>query len=143
MKVIEGDSSFRKDSIFHKKVVSTKRFLNALSIVSILGFLGIFLQTIFEYDINNYVGAAWMLILGIGLIMEVNFRSLKRIFKGGLNKGNFANLITLIIGLVAVFAAVFSIPGMRIENPSFLAIKGILALIAIVIILIQTFFLDR
>ncbi len=132
-----------KDERFHKKVVTTKRFLNALSIVSIIGFLGIFIQSIFNYDLNIYVEISWMLILGIGLIVEVNYRKLKRIFTGGLNRDNFANIITLVIGFVAIFAAVFSIPAISIDNPSFLAIKGILALIAIVIILIQTFFLDK
>lgn len=138
----EGTTS-RKDNRFHKKVITTKRFLNALSLVSIIGFLGIFIQAIFGKDLNVYVEISWMLILGIGLIIEVNYRKLKKIFSGGLNRDNFANVITLIIGFVAIFAAVFSIPEIRIDSPSFLAIKGILALIAIVIILIQTFFLDK
>ena len=52
------------------------------------------------------------------------------------------NLTTIIIGLIAIIAGIFSFPLIKIINPSFLAIKGIISIIAIAVIIIQTWIID-
>ena len=120
----------------HEIKVSEK-FIVALAIVSILGFIGIVSETLFERDISFYVESLWMIIIGLGFILEVRFRKLKSVSKG-LSSNNFADLTTLVIGIIAVIAGVFSFPLWRIDTPGFLAIKGIVASIAILAIVIET-----
>ena len=125
-----------------KKLKLTHKFVYALSLVSILGFVGIVSQSFFEYDLSFYVEPFLMLIIGGGLILESEAKSLVAIKEVGLTSTNFTHLITIIIGFIAVLAGIFSLPLIRLHNPSFVAIKGIIAIIAIVIISIQTWVLD-
>lgn len=124
-----------------RKVKISHRFVTALSIVSILGFLGIISETLFSYDISGYVEAGLMMIIGIGLAIEANISKIKSI-RYGLTSGNFTHLTTLIIGIIAIIAGIFSLPIIRVETPGFLAIKGIISIIAIIVIIIQTWIID-
>jgi hypothetical protein len=125
-----------------KQVKLTHKFVYALSLVSILGFLGIMSQSFFDYDLSFYVEAFLMLIIGAGLILESKAKGLVSIKEVGLTSTNFTHLITVIIGAIAVLAGIFSLPIIRWYNPSFVAIKGIISIIAIVIIIIQTWVVD-
>jgi hypothetical protein len=119
----------------------TSKFITILSIVSILGFLGIVTKTLFDLDIGFHVEALWMFILGIGFLFETNKSKIKTL-KNGINPNNFAHLTTLIIGIVAILAGFLSFPGIRVSTPAFLAIKGIISIIAIIVIIIQTWVID-
>ncbi len=125
-----------KDSKF--KVTASDKFVMILAIVSIIGFAGIVSYTLFEFNINDYLEPLWMIVIGIGFIIEAKFDTLKKIRVEGLNPTNFTHLTTLIIGVIAIFAGIFSIPAIRIEATGFLAVKGILSLVAIVVIIAQT-----
>lgn len=116
----------------------SERFVIILAVVSILGFLGIVFQTIFNIVLQEYIESSWLIIIGIGLIAEIKIGQLKLIKKTGLDSSNFADLITLIIGLVAIIAGILGLPFFGISNPGFDATKGIVSIIAIVIIVIQT-----
>ncbi|MBT3690919.1 hypothetical protein HOG16_01600 [Candidatus Woesearchaeota archaeon] len=131
-----------KKIISEKKIKVSHRFVSALSLVSILGFIGIVSYALFNFNLNNYVEALLMLTIGTGLILEANINSLKSINVEGLTKNNFTHLTTMIIGGIAVLAGIFSFPGIRIENPSFLAVKGIISIIAIIFIIIQTWVIE-
>lgn len=126
----------KKDSKF--KVTASDKFVMILAIVSIIGFAGIVSYTLFEFNINDYLEPLWMTVIGIGFIIEAKFDTLKKIRLEGLNPTNFTHLTTLIIGVIAIFAGIFSIPTIRIEATGFLAVKGILSLVAIVVIIAQT-----
>lgn len=126
----------KKDSKF--KVTASDKFVMILAIVSIIGFAGIVSYTLFEFNINDYLEPLWMVVIGIGFIIEAKFDTLKKIRLEGLNPTNFTHLTTLIIGVIAIFAGIFSIPAIRIEATGFLAVKGILSLVAIVVIIAQT-----
>ena len=119
------------------KVNVSQKFVGALAVVSILGFLGIVSQTIFEYDLSYYIESLLMLIIGIGLIVESKIRKLKSIERG-ITSNNLTHLTTVIIGGIAIIAGIFSFPPIRIINPAFLAIKGIISIIAVIVIVIQT-----
>jgi len=123
-----------------KPKVSSK-FITILSIVSILGFLGIVTETLFNLKITYHIEALWMFIIGIGFIFETDRKQINTL-KNGINPNNFAHLTTLVIGIVAILAGFLSFPGIRIETPAFLAIKGIISIIAILVIIIQTWVID-
>ena len=123
------------------KVRVSSKFISILSIVSILGFIGIVSITLFSFDMSNYIEALWMLIIGTGVIIESKIKKLKSLSEG-LNSNNFTHLTTIIIGIIAIIAGIFSFPFIRIEVPAFLAIKGIVSIIAIIVIVLQTWVID-
>ena len=86
-----------KKNITPKRSKVSRGFVTILAIVSIIGFIGIISETLFYYDLGGYIESAWMMIIGLGLIIEARIRRLRTI-KQGLNPGNFTNLITVIIG---------------------------------------------
>lgn len=126
----------KKDSKF--KVTASDKFVMILALVSIIGFAGIVSYTIFDFNLEGYVEPLWMIVIGIGFIIEAKFETIKKIRSEGITPTNFTHLTTLIIGIIALFAGVFSIPQIAIEATGFLAVKGILSLIAIVVIVAQT-----
>lgn len=132
----------KEGSIRMHKTTASHSFIIALALVSIIDFSRIVGETIFSFNSDYYVEALLMIIIGIGLILEGQVKSLGLIKKQGLTPTNFAHLITVIIGVIAIIAGMFSLPFMRIEHQGFLAVKGIIAIIAIVIIVIQTWILE-
>jgi len=129
------------ESLPQRKVKLTHKFVTAMSIVSILGFLGIVSESLFELDLSGYVEAGLMLVIGIGMMLEANLEKIKTI-KEGLNSSNFTHLTTIVIGAIAILAGFFSLPPIRVETAGFLAIKGIMSIIAIIVIAIQTWVMD-
>jgi len=126
----------------HKKKIKVSRgFVTALSIVSILGFLGIIIESFFSFETGDYIEASLMIIIGLALIIEAKVKKLRTLAKG-FNSSNFTHLVTAIIGGIAIVAGIFSIPYIRIETSAFQAIKGILSIIAIIVIAVQTWVVE-
>ena len=125
-----------------KKVNVSESFVIALAIVSIIGFSEIVSDSLFNKDINHYTESLLMIVIGVGLIFEAEIKKLKNLKKEGLTPGNFTHLTTAIIGLFALMAGLFSFPLIDFQNQSFLAVKGIVSVIAIAFIIIQTWITD-
>ena len=126
---------------FSGEVRISQKFVTALAIVSILGFFGIVSQSFFNFDSGAYIESFLMLIIGVGLIIEAKVKKLKSLSKG-LTSNNITHLTTVIIGLIAIIAGIFSFPTINLANPSFVAIKGIISIIAIAVIIIQIWIID-
>lgn len=120
----------------------SKGFVTALAIVSIIGFLTIVSESLFYINIGEYLGTMWLVVLGIGLIFESSPKQLRKIKKKGLTPENLGKLIMVVVGGLAVFAGLLSLPQINITNPSFLAVKGIISLLAIVFIIIETWVIE-
>ncbi len=119
----------------------SKAFVNILAILSILGFTSIVTLTIFNADMSHYIETLWLSILGLGFIIESNPIQLFKTIRNRLGERNFTATTTLIVGLLAVIAGILSLPQINIQASSFLAIKGIISIIAIIFIIVQTWIL--
>jgi hypothetical protein len=49
----------------------------------------------------------------------------------------------LIVGGIAVIAGILSLPQINIQNPAFLAVKGIISILAIIFIILQTWVAEK
>jgi hypothetical protein len=116
----------------------SKAFVGILAVISILGFMSIITYSFFNTDIQAYVETLWLIILGLGFIIEANPVQLWHRIRNRLEERNFTATTTLIIGALAVVAGTLSVPQINIQNPAFLAVKGIISMIAIIFIVIQT-----
>jgi len=133
----------KSEKIFEdRKVKVSHKFIIALSIVSILGFIGIVSETLFAKNISTYIESLWMIIIGLGLVIEANIKRLRNLSKEGITSNNLAHLTTIVIGFISIIAGILSSPYINFQNPSFLAIKGIVSIIAILVIIIQTWIID-
>ncbi len=118
-----------------------KAFVNILAILSILGFITIISSSLLNLNIDKYTETLWLSILGLGFIIEANPTRLFKTIKNQLGERNFTSTTTFIVGLLAVIAGILSLPQINIQTSPFLAIKGIISIIAIVFIIIQTWIL--
>ncbi len=119
-----------------KKVKLT--FVSILAIVSIIGFLGVISKSLFDYDMGLWLDALILLTIGVGFIIESRPKVLKRKLKKGLDNVNFSRLITFVLGSLAVLSGVLSFPFIDLQHFVFLAIKGVISIIVIIFIVIQT-----
>jgi len=121
-----------------KKGGMSRNFVVALSMVSIIGFVSIIIESFFNYSVAEYIETLWLLALGVGLIFETSLRELKQIKTKGLSSDKLGKITMLIVGSLAIIASVFSLPQINLQQPTFLAIKGIISVIAVIFIIIQT-----
>ena len=126
-----------------RRTKASRSFVIALSVVSIIGFLSIVLESLFYVKINNYIETLWLITLGVGLILETSLIKLKKIKTMGLTPEVLGELTMLIVGSMAVIAGFLSLPQIKIQNPSFLAIKGIIGILAIIFIILQTWITEK
>jgi hypothetical protein len=121
-----------------KKSKASRSFVIALSLVSIVGFVTIVTESLFNYSIATYIESSLLLILGLGLIFETTIEELKGIKENGLGPEMLGKITMIVVGTLAVIAGVLSLPQIATTHPTFLAVKGILSILAIVFIVLQT-----
>lgn len=78
------------------------------------------------------------MILAVGFIFESHPRKLFRRIKDTMNDRTFTAITTFIVGGIAFIAGILTLPFFNFQNPTFLAMKGLLSLVAISFIIIQT-----
>jgi len=125
-----------------RKIKFSNSFIMVLAIVSIIGFIGIISKSLFDINMESFVEAGLMFTVGIGLLIEADVNSLKKLKTQGLTPENFNHLTTFTIGALALIAGFFSFPIIRIETPGFIAIKGIISIIAVIVIVLQTWVIE-
>ncbi len=123
-----------------RKNKASDYFVYVLALVSILGFVAIISETLFSTDIRVFIESLWLIIVGVGMLAEGKIMRLGRIREEGLTPVNFTHLITVIVGAIAVVAGFLNFGG--VTHASFQAVKGIIAIIAIIIIVIQTWIVE-
>ncbi len=122
----------------NKKINKEKKislsFATILAIVSIIGFFDIMNSSFFDFSIGGYQDVLWLIILGIGFILESKPKSFSKKKK----ETPVTNLSSLVIGFIAIIAGILSMPFIGIDHPVFLAVKGVISVIAIIFIIFQT-----
>lgn len=121
-----------------EKQKTSESFVTVLAIVSIMGFGAIISQSLFSIDLNFYVDALMLLAIGTGFLLESEPKILFKKMKKGLDNKNFARLTTFVVGSLAVLAGMLSLPFINLQHFAFLAIKGVISIIAIIFIVVQT-----
>lgn len=120
-----------------KRKVST-RFAGVLAVISITGFLEIILTRFFGISINSYSAFLWLIIMGVGFILVSQPKSLYKTSQKKFDETSFSRLTTLVLGIIAIIAAVLSLPFININHPILSASMGIISIIAIIFIIVQT-----
>lgn len=126
-----------------KKSKISSNFVYILAIISIIGFLGIIVNSFFEINIDAYVSFLWLIIMGVGFILISRPKELYEGSRKNFDESKVAGLTSFIVGLLAIIAGVLSIPQINIQHPVFLAVKGVISIIAIIFIIVQTWIIHN
>ena len=126
-----------------KKSDASRNFVIALSIVSMIGFANIVSQSLFNFSFENYVESLLLITLGTGLVLETSIKELKKVKKEGLTPDMLGKITMIVVGALAIVASILSLPQIDIEHPTFLAVKGIVSILAIIFIIIQTWVSEK
>ena len=117
-------------------------FVISLVFVSILGFLSIAFDSFGFFNINAYVTSMIFIVLGVGLIIEGNFRFIIKMLKGGLTNDEISHILAVVVGITSVLSGFMTLPFIDIASEIFNSFKGLLAVFAIVIIFIEGFLVE-
>ncbi len=117
---------------------TSRNFVIALSVVSMIGFLSIMIESLFYFDVSGYIDTLWLVVLGLGLILETTIKELKSVKRRGLTSDYLGKITMVIVGSLAIIAGILSLPQINVQNASFLAVKGIISILAIIFIILQT-----
>jgi len=109
-------------------------FASILAIVSIIGFLDITLTSFFEFSFQSYMSFFWLCLMGVGFIIISKPKRLIRQKKDD----SVTDITALVVGVLAIIAGVLSLPFLAISHPVFFAIKGVISIIAIIFIALET-----
>lgn len=114
----------------------SKSFIVVLALVSIMGFVGIISRTLYNANLDGIIESLWFLIMGVGFIIESRPLKLFKKIDDSLTQSNFSSMTTLVVGLMALVAGILRIVG--VENLAFSAIQGLISIIAIIFIIVET-----
>lgn len=126
-----------------KKRRTSRNFVIALSVVSMIGFLSIVFESLFYLDVSGYIDTLWLVVLGLGLILETTLKELKSVKRRGLTSEYLGKITMIVVGSIAIIAGILSLPQINVQNASFLAVKGIISILAIIFIILQTWVIKR
>lgn len=129
------------EEISEKKIPSS--FLFVLSVMSVLGFFGTAMRTLFNVHLETYIEATWLIVLGFGMIKESDLMGLILIKETGVTPEKFKNIVVCTIGVLAVITGILILPQINIATPALLAIQGILSIIAMVLVIVRSFVLKN
>ncbi len=117
---------------------ASRNFVIALSVVSIIGFLSIMVESLFYWDVSGYIDTLWLIVLGLGLILETTIKELKSVKRKGLTSEYLGKITMIVVGSIAIISGILSLPQINVQNASFLAVKGIISILAIIFIILET-----
>lgn len=129
----------KKKEDLKKKVAIDFRFAKILAIISIIGFLEILMSSFFNFSFSEYAEFLWLSLIGAGFIIE---SKPKKIHKERTDD-SVSNITSLVIGIIAIIAGILSIPQVGVDHNVFSATKGVISLIAIIFIAIESFIIKK
>lgn len=103
-----------------------------LAIISILGFAGIFFNSSFGWNVDQWIDGLLYVIIGVALMISGGITLFFSYFKDGLDNDEISKILTTLIG-VASFLTGLSI-FLNWNTPIIIGIRAIVAALAIVII---------
>lgn len=122
-------------------------FMIYLAIVSIIGFVLEITLDIFQVDLSAWFRGLMFIIIGAGIIAVGNVQAIRSHLKDGRLIGReIADIFTVIIGIFAVLVGIVALPIdflNKLDVPAFDGIRALVAFLAIVMIIIQTWFIKR
>lgn len=114
-----------------------QKFLFFLVMIDLVGFGSIIADNFFDINLIAYGEFAWILLFSFAMIMLSDINKLISLGEKSFRSEHFASLVTCIIGIMAFFVAILSLPQINLTSPVIDSVKGIISIIAIVYIILE------
>jgi len=117
------------------------KFITGLALVSIMGFLVILINALTGIDIGEWADGFLFVIIGTSLILLGGIKMFIKYFDDGLDDIEVAKILTIIVGIFSILVGLIVMPIRFLDSlrvPQLDGIKVIIASLAIVIIIIET-----
>lgn len=111
-----------------------KPFQDALTLISMWGFLGIALLSFNIIDLGNWDIPFLMIIAGGALFLEGEGLTVRKWTKDGLQGNEVAKLITIIVGVFSMVVGILALPFINITSPQLQSIIGVVAIFSLIFI---------
>ena len=116
-----------------------KKFLFFLILIDLTWFASVVSDNLLGMNLQDYGEFAWILLFSLGMIIISDVKKMMSIKRRGFRSDNFSSLVTFIIGVMAFVVAILSLPQFNLTSPIMSSIKGILASIAIIYVILEGF----
>jgi|GEM_PF-4912972 len=113
------------------------KFLFFLIMIDLTWFASVVFDNLFGMTLQDYGEFAWILLFSLGMIIISDVKKIINIGRRGIRSDNFSSLVTFIIGVMALVVSILSLPQINVESPVLNSIKGIIALIAIMYVILE------
>ncbi len=108
-----------------------------LALISIMGFIGIFLKATFEWDIGAYQEPIIFLVLGAYLLIAGGVSLIFTYVKDGLTSTEMTKILAVFVGIASLFVGLLTLPQIGINALVFNGIKMIISGVAIIVIILE------
>lgn len=114
-------------------------FEYSLAIASMFGFLAIIFASFLDFFfLSDRITSITLMVLGVGLAFEGKFFKIFRRSFRTYGQVDLSKVITAVVGIMVFVAGVLTFAGF--EGPGLAAFRGIVSVIALIVIAIETFF---
>lgn len=120
-----------------------KKFLFFLILIDLAWFSSVAADNLLGLKLQEYGEFAWTFLFAMGMIIVSDLKKVFGITAKGISSENFSSIVTFMIGVLALITAVLSLPQIALDNPVMRAVKGIVALIAIIYVLLDALILEK
>ena len=134
-KIKEGKCA--KNNLNSKKSKTRKGFDNALVFISLFGFLVIALNSFTELNLSPWTTTFFMMVAGIGLMIEGRVITMRSWIKDGVQGNEVAYILTIVFGMFMIISGIFAMPGVDILAEKSSVIIGMSAIFSIIFITVQ------
>lgn len=119
------------------KTKTRKGFDDALTFISLFGFLAIALNSFTAFDLSPWSTTAFMLIAGIGLMIEGRIFTIREWGRDGIQPPEVPFIFTIVMGIFTVVVGILAMPPINIITESLKAIVGVVAILCMAFISLQ------
>jgi len=125
-----------------KKSKTRSGFDSALTLGSLFGFLVIALNSFTSLDLNPWSTTAFMLIAGVGLLIEGRVWTIREWGSDGIQPPEVPFIFTIIMGAFTIIVGILAMPVINLVGPKLQVIIGLVALLCMTFISLQKWVLN-
>lgn len=114
-----------------------KGFDDALSLFSLFGFVALALFGFFGVNLFSWQTTILMILAGAGLMIEGNIVGIRTWLKDGIQKGEAAWMLSIVVGIIAIIVGIIKLPFLNIINPKLDVLVAIIATFSGIFIALQ------
>lgn len=119
-----------------------KGFDGALAMISLFGFLVIAINSFTGLDLGGWTTSVFMLIAGVGLMLEGNIMTIGKWGKDGIQKPEVPFVFSMVFGGFTFIVGILAMPIINIVTAQTQTIIGVVAILCMVFIALEKWVLD-